>query len=220
MTRSWQQRRRGLMLVTVLAATLASQSGCAKALVGLTYLIKGFEIPAEYKGFKGKRVAVVCRPMVQLQYSAGNVSNELAAELGRLIRSNVKKVNIVEPERVAEWTDEHDWDDFTEIGQALNADLVVGIDLRQFEIYQGQTLYQGKAKATVTIYDIADNGRVVYQKTLPQTIYPPNTGIPTSEKPADEFRRQFLSVLADEIGRHFYEHDPRSDVARDAQSMR
>ena len=27
----------------------------------------------------------------------------------------------------------------------LNADMVVGIDLEEFSLYQGQTLYQGKA---------------------------------------------------------------------------
>jgi hypothetical protein len=224
MTR-WQQRtgpvfRPGLVLVAALALVIASQSGCTKAFTSIAYLFKGFETEPEYKGFKNKRVAVVCRPMVQLQYSAGNVSNELAAELGRLLRSNVKKVHIVEPERIAEWTDEHDWQDFTEIGQALNADLVVGIDLKQFEIYQGQTLYQGKGKATVTIYDIANDGEVVFQKNLPQKIYPPNTGIPTSDKPADEFRRQFIAVFADEIGRSFYGYDPRRDVARDSEALR
>ena len=35
----------------------------------------------------------------------------------------------------------------------MKADMVVGIDLEGFSLFQGQTLYQGKANATVRVYD-------------------------------------------------------------------
>jgi hypothetical protein len=60
---------------------------------------------------------------------------------------------------------------------------------------------------------------MVFEKTLPQTVYPPNSGVPTSERQEAEFRRAFVKVLADQIARHFYAHDPNADLAQDALAM-
>ncbi|HEX4131628.1 MAG TPA: hypothetical protein VHZ24_16440 [Pirellulales bacterium] len=203
------------MTLLLIAMVIVSQTGCASALAAVAYVIKGREIKAEYAGLKNKRVAVVCRPLAQLEYSAGNASAELARQLGILLRRNIRGIEIVDAEQVAEWVDEHNWSEYTEIGEALDADMVVGLDLRDFGLYQGMTLYQGHAKVALAVYDMRRDGQVVYQKILPQSIYPPNTGIPTSEKADDEFRRQYLTVLADEIGRYFYDHDGEADIARD-----
>ena len=129
-------------------------------------------------------------------------------------------MTVIESDRVAEWTDEHNWEEFTEIGEALNADLVLGIDMREFGLYQGMTLYQGHANVSVAVYDMRDGGKIVYQKSLPRSVYPPNTGIPTSERTDDEFRRQYIGILADEIGRHFYEHDAMANFAQDTDALR
>ena len=94
--------------------------------------------------------------------------------------------------------------------------MVVGIDLDQFSLLQGQTLYQGKASIDLAVYDMKHGKRPVYQKMLPQQLYPPNAPIPAAEKSLVEFRRQFLQVLAEQIGRHFYEHDSTADFAIDS----
>jgi hypothetical protein len=33
------------------------------------------------------------------------------------------------------------------------------------------------------------------------------------------FRTKFLLVLADQIGRHFYPHDPNADLAQDSTAL-
>ena len=143
---------------------------------------------------------------------------ELAVEVGRLLSQRVRKITIVDPREVAEWTDENDWDDFTEVGKALKADMVVGIDVEEFSLYQSQTLYQGKARLAITVYDVADGGKTAYSKTIPRIIYPPNRGVDTS-MPEDDFRRRFVAHLADMVGRHFYSHDAQADVALDAKGF-
>ena len=35
-----------------------------------------------------------------------------------------------------------------------------------------------------------------------------------------EFRREFVAVLADQIARHFYAHDPYADLAQDAAALK
>jgi len=203
----------------LLAALLACQSGCVNAIAGTLWVLRGNNVKPEFTKLKGKRIAIVCRPVVELQYATATVSSELADTLGVLLQQKVRNVEIVDPQDVAQWTDEHEWEDYAEIGEALDADMIVGIDLVNFTIYQGQTLYQGSAQATIKVYDIADKSKVVFQKSLPRTQYPPNTGIPTAELPEDEFRRKFVTVLADTIGRYFYEHPSDLSFAEDTRSL-
>lgn len=212
--------RRSWPAATLLVALLVvSQIGCANALFTALYLAKGTNTSAEFKELKGKRVAVVCRPMVELQYNTSGASEEIAQQLGRLLRANVKKIEMVDAQRVAEWTDEHAWEEYTEIGKALEADMVVGVDLEQFSLYQGQTLFQGKARARVTVHDVA-TGDLLFERMMPQAVYPPSAGIPTTERLEDEFRREFVAVFADQVGRYFYDHDTRLDFAKDATALR
>jgi hypothetical protein len=216
-TRRWQFRQIVAWLMIVALAPL--QSGCVNALATAAWLVKGNDVDADWNGLRNKRVAVVCRPLVELQYSTGTRSaQELAVIVGRLMSQRVRKITIVDPREVAEWTDENDWDDFAEVGKALKADMVVGIDVEEFSLYQSQTLYQGKARLAVTVYDVADGGKTVYNKSIPRVVYPPNRGVDTS-LPEDDFRRRFVAHLADIVGRHFYSHDGQADVALDAQGF-
>jgi hypothetical protein len=157
--------------------------------------------------------------LVELQYSTGiRSTQEMATEVGNLLAHRVKRMTLVDPREVTEWTDEHDWDDFAEVGQALKADMVVGIDVEEFSLYQSQTLYQGKSRVAITVYDVADGGKVVFKKSLPRVIFPPNRGVDTA-MPEDEFRARFVAHLSDLIGRHFYSHDAQADVALDAKGF-
>ncbi len=190
------------------AALLAPQWGCTKLLTTAVYLIKGTDTPAEFKGLKDKKVVVVCRPLTELTYSCSGAASELAAEVGRQLKAHLgRKITIVDPDDVADWTDENPLEDFTEIGRALEADMVVGIDMLSFNTLLGQTLLQGKSQVKVSVYDMKDDGQRVYQKSLPQIVFPENNGIPTQDKPEDEFRRQYIQVVADEIGSLFYASD-------------
>jgi hypothetical protein len=213
------RRSLGLLAGVVLLAFLTSQSGCVNALATAAWLVKGNDVGADYNGLRNKRVAVVCRPLVELQYSTGiRSTQEMATEVGNLLAHRVKRMTLVDPREVTEWTDEHDWDDFAEVGQALKADMVVGIDVEEFSLYQSQTLYQGKSRVAITVYDVADGGKVVFKKSLPRVIFPPNRGVDTA-MPEDEFRARFVAHLSDLIGRHFYSHDAQADVALDAKGF-
>lgn len=213
-------RSRWILSAALLAmVTVASQGGCTSMLATVAWVIQGGEVPAEYTGMKNKSIAVVCRPLVELEYTNSRSAEEIAKQVGGLLEAKIRKTRVIDPRQVAQWTDEHDWNDFAEVGKALKADLVLGIDLSEFSLYQGQTLYQGKARIVLKVYDVAQNGKVVYEKKLPPTVYPPNVAIPTSDRPEDQFRQQFIRVLSDEIGRHFYGHDTRADFARDSKTL-
>ena len=197
--------------LTSLVAALALASpllGCTRVLQTAVYLVKGTDEPAEFKGLKDKKVVVICRPLTELTYSCSTAPGELAAEVGRQLKAHLgRKIKLVDPDDVADWTDEHPVEDYAEIGRNLEADMVLGIDLLSFDTLLGQTLLQGKSQVKVAVYDLKNDGEIVFEKSLPQFVFPENNGIPTQDKPEDEFRRQYISVLADEIGKLFYPHD-------------
>ena len=60
--------------------------GCKSVLTTAAYLINGTDEEAEFKDLKGKKVAVVCRPLVTLQYRDSNAGRDLAQQVATLLQ--------------------------------------------------------------------------------------------------------------------------------------
>ncbi len=209
-----------LVTLTVLAVTLLPASGCVGLLTTVAYLVRGTDIPAEFNQLKGKKVAVVCQPVVSLDVRHSTAGKQLARQVSSLLEQRVRKTTVIDHRKVDEWIDENTWDEYAEIGDALKADYVVGIDLEDFDIFKGPQLYQGRASATLKVIDCGQRGKIVFERHLDQILYPPSAGIPMSERLESQFRREFIGYLADHIARHFYAHDPYRDHAQDAAALR
>lgn len=206
------------VMVAILLPTLAA-AGCANWIAGAMWLVKGTNRSAECNALKGQRVVVVCRPPAEMEFSDGAVGGkELAIAVGELLDKHVKKIEVVDYREVDEWTDEHTWQEYTEIGEALEADMIVGVDLETFHIYAGQTLYQGTSAISLTVYDMNDRGKAIYEKML-QVKYPPNAPVARDSKPPQQFRREFVGILARQIGKLFYDHDSFEDYAIDSKAL-
>lgn len=213
------QRRLPRLFAMAALGVLATAAGCQSAMFTAAYLINGTEVKPEYEGLKGKKVVVVCRATSELEFANVSVADELSTALGRLLGERVKRIQLISAREVERWSDENEWEEFTEVGEALDAQIVVGLDLDQFGIYQGQTVYQGTAIVGIHVYDMEHDGAQVYNSTPPQTRWPPNSVEPVGTKLPAQFRKEFIQVLANEIGRHFYPHDPAMDFARDADAL-
>lgn len=208
-----------LLLALVASGGLTPITGCSMLATGL-WVIKGTDDKAEFPGLEGKRVAIVCRPVSSLQYRNPTAARDLAKQVGMLIAKNSPKTHVIEQREVSEWTDEKELDDFIQIGKALNADMVVGIDLDDFNLFQGQGLYQGRATMKVSVYDVrSGSGDTVFEKSIPQIHYPPNSPIPAGDKPEPEFRTQFVKILAEHVSTLFYAHDPTAAFANDSTAL-
>jgi ABC-type uncharacterized transport system auxiliary subunit len=208
--------RRFVAWTLLWTAALAPLAGCSLMQAALI-VIKGQDVPAEFTGLKDKHVAVVCRPRDTLQYSSAGAAREISRRVSELIGDKVSKVTMVDQRKVAEWTDENDWEEYADLGKALDADFVVGIDLHQFSLREHTTLMQGKADIHVAVYDVA-TGDVAWKKPLPSRVFP-KVPIPSTEKSEAAFRRQFIEVLSQQIARHFYTHDAYIDFANDSTVM-
>lgn len=205
-------------LAATLLLTLVAAAGCQATLATAIWLIKGPNVPAEFDQLEGKKVAVVCRSLDFSNFHFPNAPKELSRQVSSLLATNVPKIQIVEQRKVDEWMDNNMWEDYLEVGRALDADVVLGIDLEQFSIYESQTLFRGKANVTMKLYD-CETGNLLVDRAMPQTVYPPNAAKTTYDVQEAAFLREFLANVADQIGRHFYPHDPRANFAADAAAF-
>jgi hypothetical protein len=149
----------------------------------------------------------------------------LAAEVAKLLKTNVPKIKMIDQQQVDMWIDKHDPEqEYVEIGKGVKADMLVAIELESFNLKAGQTLYQGRANTTVRVYccqkDKKDKdkelkvGKEMFRKTLTESIWPKGTQVQT-ERSENDFRREYISVLGGRIGRLFYAHDPYAEIGQD-----
>lgn len=202
-----------LLAATALSALTLMLGGCS-TLGTIAYFIQPNDVPAEFGGLRGKHVAVVCRPIVELEFSDAGSSRELAGIVGSLIGQNVRHVKIIGQREVARWIDENDSVDYDTLGKALGANMVIGIDLEAFRMHEGSTLYRGRASAVVRVVDVASR-ETLFEERIEDFAYPGNGAVPAADRSESQFRAMFLQVLGRRIARLFHSSDSRSTFAEE-----
>lgn len=209
-----RRRQAGLGLTWCAALAMAVLSpGCSQfVLLGL--LIGGPpHIEAEFDRETGdslvgteKKVAVICYadPKIKLKYS--KIDLEVSTYVARLMQIN--RIKIIEPDTVRAWLDAHpDWETADEVGSALNADYVIEIELREFDLYEphSTTLFRGRTTAYLNVYklDDAEPADRIFSRDV-NFMFPTKVPRSTYESTELSFKREFLSRLGEEIGFMFY----------------
>lgn len=211
---SWTARVGFAAVLLVLGPLFAGCSALATAL----WITGQGDVKPEFADLKDKKVAIVARPVVNLSYRDAHVDKELARRIYAVLVQRVPKAQWIDPQKVEAWMDEHDWEEFVEVGRGVGADRVIGVEIEDFRLYKGQTVYQGVATLQVAVFDCASNQKL-YEKRLAQISYPPNSVIPTSELPESDFRKEFVSVLASAVARLFHSYDPHEFWALDSKRI-
>jgi hypothetical protein len=210
-----------LLMLLLAASMLVSASGCPALLATGIYVWEGGNFaPAECNALKGHRVVVLCKPPASNEYRNASASRNISKCVSELLVKNVKDIDVVSPHEVDKWVDESDWGDFRELAQAVHADTVVHIELDDFNLYKGTTLYQGRADVTVSVYDIRNHNKLVWDRHVGEVLYPVNSGIPAQDKPVQQFEREFVEIIANRVATNFYRHDPNENFALDAMANR
>ncbi len=205
----------------LVAVALVSSSGCPALIATSIYAWEGGNmVPPECDALKGERVVVMCRPPSSHEYRHAGASRNISERVSELLVENVKGIDVVNPREVDNWVDESDWGDFRELAEAVRADLVVHVELDGFDLYKGKTLYQGRADVNVTVYDMRDHSKQVWSRRMGEVLYPMNSGIPSQDKPVQQFEREFVEIVAEKIAVNFYRHDPNASFALDAMANR
>ncbi len=203
-------------LMLVLSALLTSTGCVHRMLATMVYVWSGPSVPASYEGLEDRRVVVFCRAPSTIEYRHASAAYDLSKRVASLLAINVKNIDVVNPRDVENWMNETDQEDFRELAKALRADMVVQVDMEQFRLEKGTTLYQGNADIAVTVYDMEQGAKIAWEAPIGEVLFPVNSAVPKQDKSLRQFRRQFIEVLAQQIARHFYQHDPHADFALDA----
>ncbi len=206
------------MWISLASFSFLFQTGCTSALATAAWLIKGPNVPPEFNGLRDKKVAVVASASTQSIYAYPSVARDLSRAVARQLQRNVKGIQLIPSEQVEEWMDKNQWTEYPEVGKGVGAELVVALDINDFRLYRGQTVYQGRADCTIRVFDCT-TGEVVFERRPPEILYPPNHVVSATELRESDFRRDFIRFLADHIGRYFYPHDPRTLFAADAAAI-
>ena len=211
--RSLSLRRPAVVWSLILLSIVAV--GCKSGLESFALLYEGYDIPAEWDNLKGKKVVVVCKLLTGDEFSNAAAARTLTEIVCENLKTRVKDIHVIESQKVNKLLDEKGIDDYLEIGKALKADKVVGIDIQSFSVLDGQTLFRGRSQVKIRVYDVAEKHEE-WHKSPPEILYPSLASTPTTDCTEIEFRNRFLAVIAEQIGRCFYPHDRHEDTARDA----
>jgi hypothetical protein len=216
--RAMRQRHTATQGLCVLLAGLLAFTGvgCVGMAAQMIHVIRGNKVPAEFDELKGKRVAVVCMANAS-SYDASAASSQLAQMVEVLLRQNVKDIELIQQQAVADWIDNNDWEnvDYSELGKALKAEMIVAIDLDGLRLHEDATMYRGRADVSVRVFDMSKRTSTVFSRTMPNYSYPAHGGVHVSETTIAAFQRKFITGLAKDVGRHFYPYDLAEDFARD-----
>lgn len=203
-----------LSLVAILGILPAT--GCIGLVANLIHAGWGDRVPARFGGLEEKRVAVVCLARSSL-YGPMNAADEIATLVEQSLAKRVELIQIVDQEKIQEWTDAHGWNqiDYQELGAGLQVDYVIAIDILSLSLHDGNTMYRGRTDVQVQVYDLAQGGKSVYSEVLPQIVFPMTEGKHVTEVQEREFRRQFIEMVAAQIAHRFYNYDRTEDFGRD-----
>lgn len=204
-------------LGALLALAMLATSGCVHSILATgIYLWQGGNVvPAQCDALEDQRVVVVCRPPSSNEYRHAGAARSIGKRVSQKL-TNVPGIEIVSHAEVDNWVDEQDWNNFKELGRAVKASRVVYIELDNFDLHKGATLYQGDAEVNVKVYDMANPSEPIYESNIGQILFPRNSGIPAADKPVQQFQRQFVEVVSEQIAIHFYKHNPNASFALDA----
>lgn len=223
MKRPYSPQRSSVPYVLMLIALgVLPSTGCLHLLLatGIYMWEGGNMVPAECKELEEQRVVVYCPPPPSSEYRHAGASRQLTQRMTSLLAQNVKDVEMVDPKEVDNWVDENGPEEFLELGKAVKADRLVRIEMDHFDLFKGQTLYQGVAEITISVYDVKEGGKLLWDKRVGELRFPHHSAIPAQDKPVQEFQQEFVEVLASKLGRYFYKHDPNADFAIDAMANR
>jgi hypothetical protein len=221
--------RRAAAGLTFLAAGLLFLAGCDPRTI--LYFLQPFDpsIPPAGPSLKGKKVVLLTHAAMGTMSDSRALDRELNQELTKIFREKVKKIEIVEQRKVADWVDSHpNWSEPSEAAKFFEADVVIFLEIEHFRIDDPSSpgLYKGMSKIHIQVtemqYPKNSKGKPETDKPKePEEIYDAqvDTEFPSrGPMPADSgvsragFRNKFLKLVATEVSWHFVDRAYGDDI--------
>lgn len=196
--------------------------GCSKMLLGTGKILFGDpKIPAEFTKLtkedlsRGtKTVLVVCATPEAVEEEVSTLKYDLINGVTRRLKLNgVKTVN---PDRVADWLDEHDGiiSDTQELAEDFETDYIIWVDVHAFHLHEPNSnkLLRGHTSGYIRVFkveEINDKRRAlkVYQTEFALT-YPQHQAISEEGRSLGVFQNDYVNYLCNLLSERFYDHRP------------
>lgn len=209
------RRVHSLLPMLLVGVLLCCTTGCLGTVANLIHAGWGNLVPAGFDQLAGRSVAVVC---LSGSTSFGNSSaaTEIAERIERKLRQRVPELTLIPQQDIEDWMDRNDWNeiDYRELSDGVDCDFLIAVDFDNFSLYEGQTLYKGRADVGLSVYE-SEKGETVYGLEPLLVEYPLNGGQHTADTREADFRDRYLDVISSYIARQFYSYDVKEDYARD-----
>lgn len=222
--------RRAAASLVIAATGLLALAGCDPRT--LLYFLQPWEPtipPPCHAQLKSKRVVIVTHALSGTQTEFQSLDREITREIGRIMRDKVKKIDIVDLDKVRAWMEGHpNWTDPSEIGKEFEADIVLFLEIEGFQCASPSSpgLLEGTAKTHVQAFELRyptnSKGKELTDKekeshniydNYVDTVFPIRGPIPEgSGASRAAFRNKFLQVVATEISWQFVEHSPEDNI--------
>ena len=188
----------------------------SNALLLLGYFLGGppmiepdFQIQTSQKLQKNDTTTlVICYAPTELKWDNDTVDYDLAKHVA--YRLSEHDIRVVDPDRVHAWLGNNKaWHKVAEVGAEFKVDFIVHIDLKDYSLFEEHSadLYRGRAGAMITVIKMDDDkneGETIYSKEIVSR-FPRHAPISVYQQSYDNFKKQYLSNLAEQIGKLFYE---------------
>ena len=169
------------------------------------------KVAPEFAKLANHKVAVLVWAEPETLYDYPYVRLETASHIGDKIRAEVEGVQLVNARKIEDFL-QRDPDAAVDpelIGEHFQADMVVYVELLEFQIRDPESpdLLQAKVRATVQVHDLtadADEGGI--QELDPVSVTYPDQAILYSMTAPVIIRNETYIVFAELVARKFYEH--------------
>ncbi len=210
-------------------AGLISLAGCDPRMA--MYFLQPFEptVPAPGPKLEGKKVVIVTHAASNAMGDYQSIDRDMAKEVNALLREKVKKIDLVDPDKVWTWLDAHpDWTNPADIAKAFEADMVIFLEIEGFQVAAPSDLnvLQGTARTHIQVTEMAyptnskgkpikdkpKEDKEIYEEYV-DTEFPARGPIPIdSGVSRGAFKKKFLKVVCAEVSWQFVDHSPDDNI--------
>jgi hypothetical protein len=216
-------RTRRITVALIASFSVLVVSGCSlgimagKMLFGDPLVTSDFAVQTGFKLEESdKRVLILCSAPHAIKSESPAIEYDIIDGVARRLR--VRNVNVVDPDKVADWMDENgEWDQMTEIAVPLKADYIVHLELSTIRYREENSpdIYRGHATGYVYAYEIKDfNGTPEAQEVFRRefTSKYPFGPVLANKVSAEIFKKDYLDRLCDQLAMKFYDHRVAAEI--------
>jgi hypothetical protein len=184
--------------------------------------------PAPGPSLKEKKVVIVTTTAPSAMNEYTGVDREINREVIRLVRERVKKVEVVNNEKVYKWVEAHPtWTDPSEIIKAFEADMVIHFELQNFTLQdiRSPQMLEGNSEVNIRVTEyghpkstkgkentsLPKETTKVYEEDWKST-FPKNAPVSEDQVSRSVFKAKFVKLVSTELSWQFLGHDNGDDI--------